>query len=405
MPNFSYTAINSSGANVKGIIEASDIGQATFVIKGEGNTIVSISEANQLNQSLNINLFERKPKAREMAIFCRQFVSITTAGVPVIAAFEMLAEQTENGILKKAIEECCLSIRQGMSLSEAMAEHPKVFNSLLITMVAAGEATGNLEVSFTRMAVQYEKDAKLKALILRSSAYPTVVLIIAVVVVIVLLGFVVPNFESLLTDLGTDMPAFSVAVIGAGKFMQANWPIVIVAIVAIVGSLIAYSRTKSGKNTFSNIQLMLPLFKTLAVKTASARACRTLATLVSAGVPLIDAIEISANTMTNVRYKECLLSAKDEVAMGMPLSEPLFRANLFPKMVCHMMKIGEESGDLEGMLTKLADYYDEEVENTTATVMAALEPLIIVFLAGIIITIVMAVMLPMTSIYEGLDNL
>ncbi len=405
MPNFSYTAISSSGKNLKGMIEATDIAQATSAIKNEGNTIVSISESGKINQSLNITLFEKKPKPRELAIFCRQFVSITTAGVPVISAFEMLAEQTENGILRKAIEECCLSIRQGMSLSEAMSEHPKVFNSLLITMVAAGEATGNLEVSFTRMATQFEKDAKLKALIVRSAAYPSVVLVIAVVVVIVLLGFVVPNFEELLLDLGTDMPAFSVAVIGAGKFMQANWVIVVIAIAAIVGGLISYSRTKSGKNVFSNIQLMLPLFKTLAVKTASARACRTLATLVSAGVPLIDAIEISANTMSNMRYKECLLSAKDEVAMGMPLSEPLFRANLFPKMVCHMMKIGEESGDLEGMLTKLADYYDEEVENTTATVMAALEPMIIVFLAGIIITIVMGVMLPMTAIYDGLDNL
>ncbi len=404
MPNFSYTAVDEKGKNSKGIIEAIDVEQALKMLKADGKIPVTLHAASKLNQNLNIS-FDGKPKPRDLAVFCRQFVSISSAGVPVIAAFEMLEEQTENKKLAEAIGECCVNIRQGTSLSEAMKEVPEIFPELLITMVAAGEASGNLEISFDRMATQFEKDAKLHALIKRSSAYPLVVLCIAIAVVIGLLAFVVPSFEEILADLNAEMPAFSRIVIDAGKFMQTNWYIVVAMIAAIAYLFYRYSKTDSGKHVFSTIQLKLPLFGTLAKKTASARACRTLATLISAGVPLIDSIEIAAHTMSNKHFKDCLLDARDDVTMGMPLSEPLTRSDMFPKLVCHMTKIGEESGDLEGMLTKLADYYDEEVEDSTATLMTALEPLIIVFIAVIIITIVLAVMLPMMSIYEGLDSI
>ncbi len=405
MLNFSYSAVDNKGKNKKGLIQAEDIKHAFAQLKEQGVTIVNIKQAASFNQNLNIALFNKKPKPRELAVFCRQFVSIQTAGVPVISALEMLAQQTENNLLKGAIEQCRVDIGSGMSLSQAMNEHESVFPKLLVTMVAAGEASGSLDISFTRMAIQFEKDAKLQALIKRTSAYPTVVFFVAIVIVIMLLTFVVPSFEEILLDLNVDMPAFSSAVIGAGKFMQKNWLFVTAAIIAIIIGIYRFSITNYGKNVISELQLKIPLVNKLTVKTASARMCRTLATLMSAGVPLIQAIDISANVMTNVKFKQCLLNAKEQVAIGRPLSEPLFDTHLFPNMVCQMMKIGEQAGDVEGMLTKLADYYDEEVQDTTATVLAALEPLIIVFLAAIIITIVLAVMLPMTSIYEGLDNL
>ncbi len=405
MPNFSYSAIDAKGKSKKGIIQAEDLKHAFADLKEQGKTIVNIKQAASFNQNINIELFDRKPSARQLAVFCRQFVSIQAAGVPVITALEMLAAQTDNNMLKKAIQQCRVEISSGMSLSYAMEKHAKVFPKLLVTMVAAGEVSGKLDISFTRMATQFEKDAKLQALIKRTSAYPTVVLFVAIAIVIMMLTFVVPNFEEILTDLQVEMPAFSKAVIGAGKFMQANWIFVLIAISILVFAVVRFSATQQGKNFFSALQLKIPLIKTLATKTASARMCRTLATLISAGVPLIQAIEISANIMTNVKFKQCLIRAKEEVEIGTPLSEPLFNSGLFPNMVCQMMRIGEQSGDVEGMLTKLADYYDEEVSDTTASVMSALEPLIIVFLAAIIITIVLAVMLPMTSIYEGLDNL
>ncbi len=208
-----------------------------------------------------------------------------------------------------------------------------------------------------------------------------------------------------MTDLGTEMNAFSAGVLAAGKFMQAQWFWVVGGIATISFIGFRFSKTESGKEFFSHVQLQMPLFGKLAVKTASARLCRTLSTLIAAGIPLIEALEIVAETMTNTNFKYAIIAAKEDVTMGVPLSEPLMRNGLFPPLVCHMTKIGEESGNLEGMLDKLADYFDEEVENTTASVMAAIEPAIIVFLAAIIGTIVMAVMLPLSEIYGGLDNL
>ncbi len=405
MPSFSYVAVDKDGKNTRGAIEAVDIKQVQEIIKAEGKIPVSVTAAGLADKNLNITLFEKKPKPRDMAVFCRQFANISAAGVPVVSAFDMLAKQTENKMLASAIADCCTSIRQGTSLSEAMGDNPKIFPDLFITMVAAGEASGNLELSFDRMATQFEKDAKLKAIVKRASAYPIVVLCIAVIVIIVMLGAVVPQFEKVLADLNTDMPAFSLVVINAGKFMQQSWYFVLAGIIGAVYLISLFAKTEQGKEFFSILQLKIPMVGKLAKKTASARMCRTLATLISAGIPLIEAIEIVAQTMTNVEFKRAMLVARDEVAMGTPLSEPLENSKLFPPLVCHMTKIGEESGDFESMLTKLADYFDEDVEQTTATVLAAVEPLLIVLLAAIIITIVAAVMLPMTSIYDGLNSI
>ncbi len=405
MPNFSYVAVDSVGKSVKGVIEAPDRQQALNIIKSGGKTPVSVAVAGRLSQDLNLTLFERKPKPRELAVFCRQFVSISSAGVPVISALEMLAQQTENPILSRTIYSLGVSIQQGNSLTDAMSEHPKIFSTLFVKMVATGEASGSLELAFERMGLQLEKDAKLKALIQRSSIYPIIVSVVALGVIIALLAFVVPSFEDILSDLGTDMPAFSAAILAAGKFMQANWYIVVGAIVAAILFVFRFDKTETGHMLMSQLQIKLPLFGKLVSKTASARMCRTLSTLVTAGIPLIDAIEIVADVMTNELFKQALLRAREDVMMGVPLSEPLSYSGIFPPLVTHMTRIGEESGDLDGMLEKLADYFDEEVENTTASIMAAIEPAIIIFLAAIVGVIVMAIMLPLGEIYNGLDNL
>ncbi len=404
MTNYTYTAVDERGKTLKGQIQADSIALAHKALKANGKTPLTINEPKGLEKQLNLS-FNSKPKPRELAVFCRQFVSIFSAGVPLISAFEMLEEQTENIVLSSAIGKCCVGIRQGMSLSEAMKSSPKVFSGLFVTMVASGEASGSLETSFSRMATQFEKQAKLMALVRRSSAYPIVVFIISIGVVIGLLTFVVPSFEEILSDLNAEMPAFSRVVINAGKFMQSNWYFVIAFIFAFSYFIYLFSKTPGGTSFFSALQLKLPLFGILATKTAAARTCRTLSTLISAGVPHINAIEIAASTMTNKFFKESLLKAKDEVMLGTPLSEPILSDGIFPKLMGNMIKIGEQSGDLEAMLDKLADYFEDEVENSTATLLTALEPLIIVFIAVIIITIVLAVMLPMMSIYEGLDNI
>jgi type IV pilus assembly protein PilC len=401
---FNYTAIDSTGKDRKGSVEAENKEKARDMIKAEGLVVLTVGEQSLMTRDLSFNI-GGKPKARELSIFCRQFVSIVGAGVTIIDAMEMLAEQTENKVLKKAIMDAKIAVEKGESLADAMRVNKKVFTDIFITMVEAGEASGSLEISFSRMADQFEKDARLKALAKKASIYPTVVAIVAIAVVIGMLTFVIPTFQSMFDDLGTKLPAITLFVIALSKFMQHFWYIVLIAIGGLVILTKYFRTTDVGMHFFGRLSLKIPLFGKLTVKTASSRLARTLSTLLAAGLPLIEALDITANVMTNVYFKEALLAAKEDVTMGTTLSEPLIRGKLFPPLVCHMLKIGEESGNIEAMLDKLADYYDDEVEVATQSLMAALEPAIIVFLAVIIGTIIISILAPMAQMYSGLENI
>lgn len=404
MATFSYTAIDATGKDRKGSIEAETKERVRDMLKADGLLILTVSEQNRMTQDMDLNA-GGKPKARDMSIFCRQFVSIVSAGVTIIDALEMLTEQTENKQLKKAIQEAKLAIEKGESLADAMRLNREVFSDIFITMIEAGEASGSLEISFSRMADQFENDAHLKALIKKASVYPTVVAIVAVAVVIGMLTFVIPIFQQMFADLGTELPAITQVVVNMSKFMQKSWYIVISVIVLLVVLSRAFRKTDAGKRFFGKVSMKLPLFGKLAVKTASSRLARTLSTLLAAGLPLIEALDITANVMTNIYFKEAIQEAKEDVTMGTTLSEPLRRGKLFPALVCHMLKIGEESGNIESMLDKLADYYDEEVEVATQSLMAALEPAIIIFLSVVIGTIIIAILMPMAQMYSGLENI
>ena len=402
---FSYIILSKAGKEVKGTLEANSQQEAAQKLKEGGNTLISLTEANALSKEVEISLIKKKPKPRDLAVFCRQFVSIIDAGVPVTSALEMLGQQTENKMLANAALDCKMKIEKGSSLAEAMKDHPDVFSSLFVTLVEAGEASGSLDVSFNRMGTQYEKDAKIKGLVKKSAIYPIVVSLVAVAVVILMLAFVVPQFEEMLTDLGSDLPALTKIVVAASDFLVARWYIVFGIVALLVIGIIRYRKTEGGGRLFGRIGIKAPLIGQLTVKSSSARMARTLSTLLGSGIPMIEAIEIVARTMGNIHFREALLDAKDDVAMGDALSLSIERCGLFPPMVHHMIHIGEETGDLEGMLTKLAEYYEEEVELTTQQVMAAVEPLIIVVLAAIVGVIVGAVMLPMMSMYSAMDSL
>ena len=402
---FSYVILTKAGKEAKGTIEAATQQEAAQKLKEEGNTLISLTEANALSKEVEISIFKKKPKPRDMAVFCRQFVSIVNAGVPVTSALEMLGQQTENKRLAAAIMDCKLQIEKGSTFADAMKDHRDVFSDLFITLVEAGEASGSLDVSFNRMGIQFEKDAKIKGLIKKSAIYPIVVSVVAVAVVIVMLTFVVPQFEEMLTELGSDLPMLTKIVVAASDFLIARWYIVLAVVVLLVVGILRYRKTEGGGRLFGRIGIRAPLIGKLTVKSSSARMARTMSTLLGAGIPMIEAIDIVARTMGNVYFREALLDAKDDVAMGDALSVSIERCGLFPPMVHHMIHIGEETGDLEEMLTKLAEYYEEEVEMTTQQVMAAVEPLIIVVLALIVGVIVGAVMLPMMNMYSALDNL
>ncbi|MEA4931971.1 MAG: type II secretion system F family protein, partial [Lawsonibacter sp.] len=358
MATFSYIVLSPSGKERKGTLEAESRDTAAVQLKKDGGTLVSLIEAGALSKNIEIGFLRRRPKPRDMAVFCRQFVSIVSAGVTVTAALEMLGEQTENKLLAAAINGCRMSIQAGSSLSESMRDYPGVFSGLFVTMVASGEVSGSLDVSFSRMADHFEKDAKLKGMVKKASIYPIVVCVVAAVVVTILLTFVIPTFESMLTDLGVELPAVTKFVLAASRFMQHFWWLVLLGIVGLI-FLVRYARkTTRGQHLLGRLGMKLPVFGKLTVKTAAARMSRTLSTLLAAGIPLIDALEITANTMSNVFFREALLDAKDDVGMGEPLSQTLARCGLFPPLVYHMVGIGEETGDLDDMLVRLANYYD-----------------------------------------------
>ena len=403
MASYGYEAIDASGKTVKGSIEADNIDKARSDLKGQGLTVMNVKEQSIFTKDINIDI-GGKPKTRDLSVFCRQFVSMIRAGVTILDALRMLTEATENKKLQQAIDQVRISAEKGESLASAIAEHPKVFPDLMVNMVAAGETSGSLDKSLERMAVQFERSNKTKSLVKKAMMYPIVVIIVAIIVVIVMLVKVIPSYVTMFDQMDTELPGITKAVQAASNFIINKWFILVPCIAVIMAGVMRFSRTDTGKHFFGRLALLIKPIKNLVVKTASAQMARTLSTLMGSGVPLVEAVQIVSRTMTNVYFKEAMEAAGDDIIIGQPLSVPLQRCGLFPPMAYHMIRIGEESGNTEDMLDKLADYYEEEVEMAVATVMAAMEPMIIVVLAGIVLVLIGACMAPMLTMYEAIGG-
>lgn len=404
MASYGYEAVDKAGKIVKGSVEADNEEKAKAEVKQQGLTLLEIKAQSALTKDINIQI-GGKPKPRDLSVFCRQFVAMTKAGVSILEALRMLSEQTENQKLREATDGVRVSVEKGETLAHSLAEYPKIFPSLLVNMVAAGESSGSLDVALERMAVQFEKSAKTQSLVKKAMIYPIVLCIVMVAVVIVMLVVVIPNYVNMFADMDAELPGITKAVMVASDFIIGKWFILVPAIVVIVLAIRTFAKTDAGRHVFHGLKLKIPAMKNLEVKSASAMMARTLSTLLAAGVPLIEAVDIVANTMENVYFKEALDNCKNEIIIGQPLSRPLEECGLFPPMVYHMTRIGEEAGNTEEMLTKLADYYDEEVEMAVQSLMAAMEPAIIVVMAGVVGVLIGACMAPMLSMYEALDNL
>lgn len=406
MAVFTYVAIDGKGKQVKGSLDADNQMKASDQLKKDGLTIIELKEGSALNKEVSLGSFgKKKVKIRDLSLLCRQFVSLNRAGVTIIETLKMLAEQTENPTLQEALVEVSTSVQKGDSLATAMRLRQDVFPELLCHMVAAGEASGNLDVSFERMAQQFEQSAKLQSMVKSAMTYPIIVLIVAFAVVIVMLEFVVPTFMGMFADMDIDMPKITLAVVAVSDFVQAHFILLLIIIAAIVAGVMYFSKTATGKGLFHRIAIKAPIFGDLTVKQSSARFARNLSTMLAAGISTPDAVQIVGETMNNVYYREVMANARVDVMQGVPLSTPLEKSGLFPPMVYHMVRIGEETGNTEAMLDTLADYYEDEVEEATKALTTMLEPLMIVLLAGICGTIIGAVIAPMGAMYEGLDNL
>ena len=404
MPGFSYVAVDKRGKEKRGSLEAETRERALEQLKAEGLIPVSVREQGALNKEIDFSI-GKKVKPRDLSVFCRQFVSITQAGVPMKEALQMLSEQTENKWLKRAISEVLLNVEKGNTLADSMRSQPDIFPPMLVNMVEAGEQSGSLEMAFSRMAVHFEKEAKLKATIKKATIYPIILVIAAIGVIAVMLLFVIPIFIDMFADLDIEMPAITMFVMNSSKWMTSHWYVVLAMIVGVVVAYKLIYKTTQGRLTIDRIKMKMPLFGKLTVKTACSQFARTMSTLLMSGISTIDALETTSKIVNNIHYTNAMLKAREEVMKGIPLSEPLEASGIFPPMVYHMTGIGEETGNVEEMLEKMADYYDEEVEMTTQSVLAAMEPIIILFMALIIGTLVIAVIWPISSMYNGLDNL
>ncbi len=406
MAAYKYTAFDKSGKTITGTIEADNEQRAAEQLKKEGKMPTEIKEQGVLDKDINMaDLFHKKVPVRDMSIFCRQFVSMHRAGVTILETMRMLTEQTENETLKSGLQDVYLGVQKGESLAASMSQRPEVFPKLLIHMVTAGEASGSLDIAFERMAIQFEKSAKIQGLIKKTMVYPIMVLVVAVVVVIVMLTYIVPTFMNMFADMEIEMPGITLAVVAASDWLVANWPIALIIVVVAAFAIRWFVRTETGEIMVAKIAIKVPLFADLTVKQNAAKFARNLSTMLAAGISMPDAVEIVSETMSNRYFTTAMKDARNDVMQGIPLSQPIEKCGLFPPMVHHMTRIGEETGNIETMLDTLADYYEEEVEVATESLMAALEPLMIIGLAGICMVIIGAVMAPMASMYTGLDNL
>lgn len=403
MAEYMYRAVSKSGKEIKGKIESESLEKAKADLKNRDLYLTEISEASLLQKDIQLD-FGKKITTRDLCLFCRQFVSLQRAGVTIIETLKMLSEATENKTFSKVLTNVCKNVEKGESLADSL-DVENVFPKIMIKMTAAGEASGSLDTAYERMAVQFERQAKLKGMVKKASIYPIIVCVVAIAVIIVMLNFVVPSFMGMFEDMDVEMPGITLAVVAASEFVQKRWYVLLASLVLLIVFFKWFKSTSRGEGILAKIALKLPMFGDMTIKSASANFARTLSTMIAAGIPLVEAIDITAGTMTNYYFKKALLDAKESVIAGVPLSTPIRECGLFPPMVHHMARIGEESGNMEEMLSKLADYYEEEVEITTQSLMAALEPLIIIVLALIVMVIIGAVLSPMLSMYEGLDNL
>lgn len=403
MPGFNYTAIDRNGKRVRSSLEASSIETAKSSLRGAGYTILDIKEQTTLNRDIEIP-FLGNPKAKDMAVFCRQFVSILRAGVSVASVLAMLGQQTGNKKLRAAIREMQADVEKGESLASSMRRHPKIFPSILVNMVAAGEASGNLEESFRQMELYFDRSKRTKSKVTSAMIYPCVLIVVMIVVLIVMMTKIIPNFLKTFEDMDAELPKLTRGVMALCEWFESWWWMPLLVLVALIVGGVLFHRTDKGKHFFGWLARKTPVVGNLTVKTACATFCRTMEVLIGSGLTLTDSMDLAASNMDNIYYLEAIRDARALVAEGTPLRESLLRTGLFPPMVSNLVGVGEETGDLQSMMGKVADYYDEEVEEATKKLLNLMEPAIIIFMAVFVVIIVLAIYLPMINMTKAFDK-
>jgi type IV pilus assembly protein PilC len=393
MPVYRWVALTRKGKTLKGDVEASDERLARAQLKRRNLTVKKI-KVKPKDIFENISFFQPKVTKKDIVIFTRQFSTMIDAGLPLVQGLNILADQTENKTFQRILKTVVRDVEGGASLAEALKKHPAQFDDLFVNLVAAGEIGGILDTILQRLAAYIEKAEKLKSQIKGAMTYPIVVVGVAVLVISVIMIFVIPVFQELFADFGSALPAPTQIVVNISNFTKSN--IIYMIIAAAIFSFLfkKYRNTKKGRKQTDAISLKLPIFGPLLKKVAVARFTRTLSTMISSGVPILDAMEIVAKTSGNIILEEVILEVRSCVAEGQTIAEPLSENDIFPSMVVQMIAVGEATGALDNMLEKIADFYDNEVDTAVDALTSMLEPLLMLFLGGTIGGLVIAMYLP-----------
>lgn len=393
MAKYRYEAQDFEGKRIQGVFEG-EYEEVVAMIREKNFFPTEINEIKGAKDIKELNLFGKVDK-KSIAMFCHQFASVIKAGVPMTQSLFILYRQTENKMLRDALEDVYEDVQTGKTLSESMAEHPRVFPSLLINMVEAGEVSGTLEDSLERMAIHFEKDYKLQRKVKSAMIYPVAVLIVAVLVVVFLLIMVVPTFEGIFGRMGADLPAPTKMLLAASDFIQENGLYLLFGVVLVIIAARMYIKSPNGRYNWHSLMMKIPVAKKLIENTIASRFSRTLGTLTATGVPLGEALGVTGRVVGNAVAEKALHRIQEDVTKGDSIALSMERLELFPIMLVQMTQVGEESGTLESMLNKTADYYEGEVESSVGRLTAMMEPAIIVVLGGIVAFIVLSIALPM----------
>jgi type IV pilus assembly protein PilC len=393
MPIYVWAGKTKKGRSLKGELEAADERIARIQLKKRS---IEVTKLKQKPKDLFENIAFMQPKVtnKDLVIFTRQFSTMIDAGLPLVQGLNILGEQTENKTFRNMLKQITKDVEGGSTLADALSKHPKVFDSLFVNLVAAGEVGGILDTILQRLAAYIEKAEKLKSQIKGAMTYPIVVVGIAIIVIAVIMIFVIPVFQDMFSSFGKALPYPTQVVVAMSNFSKGNIHYIIGGLIVFVWAFRRYRRTASGKRNIDSLLLKLPIFGELIKKVAVARFTRTLGTMVSSGVPILDALEITAKTAGNVIVEEVIFDARSSIAEGQTIAEPLSETDIFPGMVTQMISVGESTGALDAMLEKIADFYDDEVDATVSAMTSMLEPLLMLFLGGSIGGLVVAMYLP-----------
>lgn len=396
---YAYRVRDRQGKIITGKLEADNEASVSQRLREMGYFVIGVEEERVTLTKRELHIFKPKVKGKDITVFTRQFATMINAGLPLVKCLNILSEQTENPILTGVIADVQHEVEMGRSLSEALAKHPEVFKELYSSMVRAGEIGGVLDDVLLRIAVTLESEDEIRRKIKSAMTYPVAMFAISILLLIIMLIFVVPAFEKMFKEMGATLPFLTRIIMSVSHFL-ASWKGAILLILAIVGVVFLrrWIHTPAGRRKLDSLKLKLPVFGILFHKMALSRFARTLGTLVASGVPILQALEITSNTVGNVLMAEAVENVRAGVKEGDSIARPLGQSPLFPPMVTQMLAIGEETGALDTMLNKVSDFYDSEVSATVEALTALLEPLLMVFLGVVVGTIVIALYMPIFSL-------